>query len=135
MAKQLELIISPNGTSRHLNDPDANRVFAAVGPAQSVRRNSRVDTWMDLTATARNLIRQVDDGRMALFCVHGSHVMSQLRADGAHVTATAYVVWDCLWWADMRLSGGPILGPYNTREDALQEEKTWLSRHELPAPR
>jgi hypothetical protein len=30
------------------------------------------------------------------------------------------------WWADMGPSGGPVLGPFGTRGQALQAEKRWL---------
>ncbi len=32
-----------------------------------------------------------------------------------------------VWWtADMRLSDGPVLGPFKTREEALAAERDWL---------
>jgi hypothetical protein len=30
------------------------------------------------------------------------------------------------WWADMAPVGGPVLGPFGTRGQALQAEKRWL---------
>jgi hypothetical protein len=30
------------------------------------------------------------------------------------------------WWADMGPSGGPVLGPFGTRGEALQAERGWL---------
>ena len=30
------------------------------------------------------------------------------------------------WTADMKLSGGPILGPFTKRSDALKAEVEWL---------
>jgi hypothetical protein len=30
------------------------------------------------------------------------------------------------WWADMGLSGGPVLGPFKTRGEALAAERGWL---------
>jgi hypothetical protein len=35
------------------------------------------------------------------------------------------------WWADMGPSGGPVLGPFRSRMEALQAEREWLGR--LPA--
>jgi hypothetical protein len=30
------------------------------------------------------------------------------------------------WWADMGLSGGPVLGPFTSRSEALGAERGWL---------
>jgi hypothetical protein len=30
------------------------------------------------------------------------------------------------WWADMGPSGGPVLGPFRTRGEALGAERGWL---------
>ena len=30
------------------------------------------------------------------------------------------------WWADMGPSGGPVLGPFRTRTEAIQAERRWL---------
>lgn len=39
------------------------------------------------------------------------------------------------WFADMSPSGGPELGPFNTRAEALACEVNWLERNDLPAVR
>ena len=31
------------------------------------------------------------------------------------------------WWADMGPSGGPVLGPYGSRSEALRAERGWLN--------
>lgn len=33
------------------------------------------------------------------------------------------------WTADMAPSGGPVLGPFSTRAEALTEEVAWLRKH------
>ena len=38
------------------------------------------------------------------------------------------------WWADMGPVGGPVLGPFKTRGDALTKEIEWLQEHDLPEP-
>ena len=35
------------------------------------------------------------------------------------------------WWADLALSGGPVLGPFRKRSEALAAEVGWLERHRL----
>jgi hypothetical protein len=33
---------------------------------------------------------------------------------------------DGFWWADMGPVGGPVLGPYGSRSEAIQAERGWL---------
>ena len=39
------------------------------------------------------------------------------------------------WWADMRPSGGPVLGPYGSRSEALEAEREWLGTLGVPSSR
>lgn len=38
------------------------------------------------------------------------------------------------WMADMRPSGGPRLGLYDTKGEALRAEHTWLTARGIPFP-
>jgi hypothetical protein len=38
------------------------------------------------------------------------------------------------WHADMSPVGGPVLGPFDHRSDALQAEHAWLQAHWLVLP-
>jgi hypothetical protein len=35
------------------------------------------------------------------------------------------------WWADLGPVGGPLLGPFDRRSDALEAERRWLDNHWL----
>jgi hypothetical protein len=35
------------------------------------------------------------------------------------------------WWADLAPAGGPCLGPFTKRSEALEAETTWLHQHVL----
>lgn len=39
------------------------------------------------------------------------------------------------WQADMGPSGGPTLGPFETRQAALDAEHAWLLDHDIPFPK
>lgn len=39
------------------------------------------------------------------------------------------------WIADLTPVNGPILGPFTTRLEALQEEVKWLHEHNVPVPK
>jgi hypothetical protein len=45
------------------------------------------------------------------------------------ITRASHVEPDAegFWWADMEPSGGPVLGPYGSRTEALQAERRWLT--------
>ena len=44
------------------------------------------------------------------------------------ITRASHVEPDAagFWWADMGPSGGPVLGPYRSRSEALGAEREWL---------
>ena len=37
--------------------------------------------------------------------------------------------WRCRWLADLRISAGPVLGPFPIRQQAIAAEIDWLTRH------
>jgi hypothetical protein len=41
---------------------------------------------------------------------------------------------DGRWTADLSPVGGPVLGPFGRRSEALAAERTWLDRNWPPAP-
>jgi hypothetical protein len=40
---------------------------------------------------------------------------------------------DGKWWAELAPVGGPMLGPFDQRGQALEAERAWLEAHWLPA--
>jgi hypothetical protein len=57
-----------------------------------------------------------------------------LRALGKlQITRASHVEPDCegSWWADIGPVGGPVLGPFRTRGEALAAERKWLVGGEL----
>ena len=77
---------------------------------------------MQLTITPGGTVR----------CLYGEeldlHALGQLCiARGSHVEPTA----DGQWTADLSPVGGPVLGPFAQRSQALDAERAWLERHWL----
>ena len=61
-------------------------------------------------------------------CIYGEAL--DLREIGRlQITRASHVEpdRDGFWWADMGPSGGPVLGPYGSRSEALEAEREWLS--------
>jgi hypothetical protein len=61
-------------------------------------------------------------------CVYGEEL--DLREIGTlKITRASHVEPDAegFWWADMGPSGGPVLGPFRNRTEALEAEREWLA--------
>jgi hypothetical protein len=70
------------------------------------------------------LVVGVDGG---VRCIYDESL--DLRALGKlQITRASHVEPDRegFWWADMGPSGGPVLGPYVSRSEALAAERGWL---------
>jgi hypothetical protein len=57
-------------------------------------------------------------------------LLRRLCRDGGAV-ATFTRRWPCSWQVNLRPSGGPVLGPFPLRTDALAAEVAWLEAHVL----
>jgi hypothetical protein len=63
-------------------------------------------------------------------CVYGEEI--DLAAIGAvRIARASHVDPDNQgrWWADLAPSGGPVLGPFSRRSEALAAERTWVEGH------
>ena len=54
---------------------------------------------------------------------------------GLHITRASHVEPDSTgqWYADLAPVGGPRLGPFERRSQALTAEREWLNQHQLLA--
>ncbi len=112
MAKKTKMIIPLHGIStgkvpvRGLYDPIVDKVIGRLGDKKTTRA-SHVEPGNELSTEAlRWLMRR--------------EISPSLPASANK------------WWADMLPVGGPVLGPWATREDALEAEESWLHEHHIP---
>ena len=75
----------------------------------------------------------VVDPQGAVHCVYGEAIdlatlgrLSIRRASRVEPDA------DGKWWAELAPVGGPTLGPFPRRGQALEAERAWLEEHWLP---
>jgi len=101
--------VSPDGVMRCIvNEHTAS--LLAQGDVQ-INRASHVEPVNPVLRSVFRLIRRrvSDNSRLAAF------------------TRT----WWCRWQADMALSGGPVLGPFTERSEALLAEQKWINQRLL----
>jgi hypothetical protein len=73
------------------------------------------------------------DRHGTVHCLYGETI--DLNALGSlAIRRASYVEADDSgrWWADMAPVGGPKLGPFGRRSEALGAETQWLEQHWLP---
>jgi hypothetical protein len=80
---------------------------------------------MDLVVTPTGTVRAVFDEVLDLALL-GRPLITR----ASHVEPDP----DGRWTADLSPVGGPVLGPYGRRSEALAAERTWLDRNWLPRP-
>lgn len=112
-----EIIITPDGTTaRHIHSDELTAMTEGLGD-QTIRRASNVEPTDELSQRARDA------------------VWTQLFPAGLPClddSGPDDVVPPNKWWADMHPVGGPVLGPFDTRQMALTEEVAWLREHNIP---
>lgn len=79
---------------------------------------------MELLITPDGTVRCLYDETFPLTCLGRLSIRR-----GSHVEPTA----DGTWTADLAPVGGPLLGPFPTRSEALVAERVWLNTHWLPS--
>lgn len=77
---------------------------------------------MELVVQTGGMVRCVYSEAMDLHCLGHPHIR---RASRVEPNAEGR------WVADLSLVGGPVLGPFPLRSDALAAETAWLAAHWL----
>ena len=69
----------------------------------------------------------VIDGQGAATCLY-DEAIDLARFGPLDFHRASHVEPDSLgrWWADLHLAGGPVLGPFGLRSEALTAERVWL---------
>jgi hypothetical protein len=70
----------------------------------------------------------IHDDDLAAALVAGGDAITIMRASHVEPTATGQ------WEADLKLSDGPVLGPFETRKAAVQAEVDWINQNLIGVP-
>lgn len=78
----------------------------------------------------------VIDGRGRVHCLY-TETMDLSTLGRLFIRRASHVEPDAneLWRADLSPVGGPLLGPFDRRSQALAAEQDWLETHWLSGPR
>lgn len=95
--------------------------------------------YSELVASLAKTLGKQPIGRRASHVEFGGDLSQAAlsRCDHATLVAENYRITDEVrnkWFADMTPVRGPVLGPYETRQLALDAETTWLLEHNIPVP-
>lgn len=105
MDAPLVVHIGEDGGLRWVDHPDL-RCLATLGEARTARA-SHVEPINPILRVAFTVIRA--------------------RVSDASRLAGWTRRWPCLWRANLAPSGGPLLGPFARRNDAIDAEVAWLN--------
>ncbi len=115
-----------------------------IGKVQ-LKRASHVDGSADLSTTAimwlcakgsleqKRLFSLIDEltDQQRLAFLAGVGLAKPEEAIPEHVDMLRASLPSDIWWADLSPSKGPVLGPFDTRQAALDAEVAWLRVHEF----
>lgn len=107
------VIISRDGSIRGIYSELVASLTKTLGNHTVGRRASHVEFGGDLSQAALSQ------------CSH-----ARLVAENYQITEEA----KNKWFADMTPVRGPVLGPYDMRQEALDAEVAWLLEHNIPVP-
>jgi hypothetical protein len=79
------------------------------------------------------IMQLVIDAKGTLRCVY-SEMIDLTLLGSLSICRASRVESDDLgqWWADLSAVGGPTIGPFPHRSEALAAEASWLEKHWLP---
>jgi hypothetical protein len=101
----MEIFVRPDGTVKHVSVDE----FAT-------------DFLGKKTVTRASNVEPVNKWLRVLF-----HVLRRVFGENGRCAAWTRR-WPCLWQANLYLSGGPIFGPFQYRQDAVAAEVYWLNQ-------
>jgi hypothetical protein len=115
MGPSKKILYGPNGEVKFLHDDRLSPHMEARGTETKLRRASHVDPGSDLNEAALAWLEE-NTG-----CVEVLDLNDHPRVISEQFEAK--------WFADLLPSDGPVLGPFDTRQAALDAEVEWLNAH------
>lgn len=121
--KPKEIIFSRRGqTARTVYDPETAQTMNKLGEV-TTQRASHVEPTQELSQAAKDWIwNNIPDADVA----------SEGLPSGEMQELHDALYPPNKWWADCLPVGGPVLGPFDDRDSALEAEANWLRENNIP---
>lgn len=128
--KQLEILVTAQGEIRAIHSDDLMPILENLG-AVTMRRASHVEPASGMRPFAREWFRQfmlaATPEAVARYKALEGH--KRVRYEEGLIT---HIDDREQWYADLLPVGGPVLGPFDTKQQGLDAEVEWLREHEFP---
>lgn len=108
-----KLVIHPGGEVVAIHSDRIQPLMEQLGQQITIRRASHVEVTADLSLESAN------------------RLISQRGATFAGTWRNPD--FNNKFWADLHPSGGPVLGPFDTYQAAIEAEVAWINAHGLTA--
>lgn len=130
--QKIVMFISPKGEVRHTYSPEATRISNSLGRQTTIRRASKVEPSAELSDEAIVWLALCEPDPRQVFIAWPRETIPTADAIAGLRSVLMADYWATKWWADMLPSGGPVLGPYDDRDTALEAEIAWLQDNQVP---
>lgn len=131
---ELKVVLDKEGNARHLVDENNNEFYEVFGPVEAIQRSSHVEPTYELSNEA--VLFLFGEGSLVDYQIpFDVERRILLLPEHTHAHELRKLLPKNVWWADMFPCGRrEVLGPFNTRQEALQAEVDWLVKNHLPVP-
>jgi len=126
MAERLEVIVDGKGAIRAIHSDAIMPILKALGNV-TVRRASHVEPSENLSNSALLWLLDNNPDVWPAELLRDMRQMPVFALDDLRINLdpTAF-------WADLLPVSGPVLGPFDKKQDALDAEVVWLREHAFP---
>ena len=125
--------IAKGGETRAIYSPETKRIAEKLGEPE-VRRASHVESGHDLSSDAVDWLNT--NGIIKIIATEDKYdlLVAKVPVGLAFLIRETEEPMQRKFWADLLPVGGPVLGPFDERPEALAAESAWLIENHIPVP-
>ncbi len=126
--KKLEVLIPLGGEIRAIHSDELMPILEKLGTT-TMRRASHVEPASGIRPEAAEWLRKFIAGADSVDSLSRLREHKKIRWEGGIIT---HLNGREQWYADLLPVGGPVLGPFDTKQEGLDAEVGWLREHGYP---